>query len=141
MIAVLTRGPSTNEGTFGSLAFGEQVVNTVELPWRDNVRQISCIPPGTYECAIVQSPRFGRVYEVKNVPGRSHVLIHPANFAGDESLGWTTELQGCIALGERHGRIKNPSGKMQRAVLVSRPAVAKLMSWAAGAPFTLEIKQ
>ena len=141
MIAVLTRGPSTDEGTFGVLAFGKQVVNTVELPWRDNVRQISCIPPGTYECAIVQSPRFGRVYEVKNVPGRSHVLIHPANFAGDAELGWTTELQGCIALGERRGRIKNPSGKMQRAVLVSRPAVTKLMSWAAGAPFTLEVRQ
>lgn len=141
MIAVLTRGPSTDEGTFGVLAFGEQVVNTVELPWRDNVRQISCIPPGTYECAIVQSPRFGRVYEVKNVPGRSHVLIHPANFAGDAELGWTTELQGCISPGERRGRIKNTSGKMQRAVLVSRPAVAKLMSWAAGAPFTLEVKQ
>lgn len=141
MIAVLTRGPSTDEGTFGALAFGEQVVNTVELPWRDNMRQISCIPPGTYECAIVQSPRFGRVYEVKNVPGRSHVLIHPANFAGDALLGWTTELQGCIAPGERRGRIKNPSGKMQRAVLVSRPAVTKLMSWAAGVPFTLEVRE
>ncbi len=137
--ARLIRQPSTDQGTFGTLSFGGQMCRTTELPWRDNRRQVSCIPSGTYTCAIVNSPRFGRVYGVQNVPGRSHVLIHPANFGGDESLGWTTELQGCIAPSERIGVMKNKKGQMQTAGLVSRPAVARLMAWAAGQPFTLEI--
>lgn len=138
--AVLLREQSTDEGTFGTLVFGDSTVNTIELPWRDNQRQISCIPPGEYKCEIVRSPRFGTVYQVKDVLGRDHVLIHPANFAGDEAIGWTTELQGCIAPGMKRGKMRNSSGKMQRAVLVSRQAVRALMDWAKGEPFTLEIK-
>ncbi len=139
--AVLCRSPSTDEGTFGVLAFGGQVVRSLELPWRNNTRQKSCIPAGIYRCAIVQSPKFGRVYEVKNVPGRSAVLIHSANFAGDADLGYTTHLQGCIAPCEQVGFMKNAAGRMQRAGLVSRPAVSRLMSWAAGQPFELEITE
>lgn len=137
--AKLRREPSTDEGTYGILEFSGQQLYTIELPWRENQRQISCIPPGTYRCEIVNSPRFGRVYEVKDVPGRSHVLIHSANLAGDLSKGWTTQLQGCIAPGERRGKMINASGKMQNAVLVSRPAFNRFMRWAAGQLFTLEI--
>lgn len=139
LTAKIQREPSTDEGTYGLLEFGGQQLYTIELPWRENQRQISCIPPGTYRCEIVNSPRFGRVYEVKDVPGRSHVLIHSANLAGDLSKGWTTQLQGCIAPGERRGKMINASGKMQNAVLVSRPALNRFMRWAAGQPFTLEI--
>lgn len=138
--ATLVRGPSTEEGTFGTLAFGGQSVLTTELPWRDNAPQRSCIPPGSYRCAIVDSPRFGRVYHVEAVPQRSAVLIHPANFGGDVEAGFVTELHGCIAPSMRRGFMRNPHGAMQRAGLVSRPAVSALMSWAAGEPFTLEIR-
>ena len=139
MIATLTRAESTDQGTFGVLRFGGQTVRTVELPWRDNARQRSCIPVGSYRCAIVQSPRFGRVYGVQNVPGRTHVLIHSANFGGDVDLGWTTQLHGCIAPCQRVGMMRNNAGKMQAAGLVSRPALNSLMAWANGQPFTLEI--
>jgi hypothetical protein len=137
--AILRRQPSSDEGTFGVLSFGGQTVYSLELPWRDNRRQKSCIPFGSYRCTLVQSPKFGRVYEVTNVPGRSAVLIHPANFGGDADLGYTTHLQGCIAPCERIGLMQNKAGRMQRAGLVSRPAVSRLMSWAAGQPFELEI--
>lgn len=140
MIARLVRGPSTDQGTFGRLFFGGQVVHTVELPWRDNAKQRSCIPPGSYQCSIVNSPKFGRVYGVHNVPGRSHVLIHAANVAGDTELGWESQLHGCIATAEKLGAIKTPSGRMQRAGLISRPALRRLMAWADGKPFTLEIE-
>lgn len=144
MVVLLRRSPSTDQGTFGVLAFGPHVMHSVELPWRDNARQRSCIPPGSYQCAIVQSPKFGRVYGVANVPGRSHVLIHAANLAGDVDLGWVTQLHGCIAPAERIGSMKIPAttshqARMQRAGLVSRPALGTLMAWAAGRPFTLEI--
>ena len=137
--ARIIRSPCTDQGTFGRLVFGSQVVHTVELPWRDNARQRSCIPPGAYTCALVQSPRFGRVYGVQAVPGRSHVLIHAANLGGDVEQGWATHLHGCIAPAERLGAIRIPSGRMQRAGLVSRPALRRLMAWAGGQPFTLEI--
>jgi len=139
LVCALSRGPSTDQGTFGTLTFGGQVVHTLELPWRDNARQRSCIPPGSYRCALVSSPRFGRVYGVADVPGRTHVLIHAANLAGDVDLGWTTQLHGCIAPCLRVGAMRNNAGHMQRAGLVSKPALALLMAWAAGQPFTLEI--
>lgn len=136
----LVRGPSTDQGTFGLLMFGGHVLRTTELPWRDNARQRSCIPSGVYLCAMVSSPKFGRVYGVQNVPGRSHVLIHAANLGGDVGQGWETQLHGCIAPAERLGAIRIPDGRMQRAGLVSRPALRRLMDWAGGQPFTLEIE-
>ena len=139
MIVTLRRGASTDQGTFGVLAFGGQVVRTLELPWRNNRVQRSCIPPGSYRCSMVQSPRFGRVYGVHNVPGRSAVLIHSANLAGDVDLGYTTQLQGCIAPCMRVGSMRNNAGQMQSAGLVSRPALEQLHAWAQGLPFTLEI--
>lgn len=135
----LRRGASTDQGTFGVLQFGGRVLHSLELPWRDNTRQRSCIPPGTYQCSLVNSPRFGRVYGVHNVPGRTHVLIHAANLAGDVDLGWTTQLHGCIAPCQRVGAMRNTAGRMQRAGLVSKPALLQLMAWAGGQPFTLEI--
>jgi hypothetical protein len=137
--AKISRRPSTDQGTFGVLEFGAQRVRSLELPWRQNMRQRSCIPPGLYRCALVQSPRFGRVYALKNVRNRNHILIHAANLAGDVELGYTTELQGCIAPCERIGKMLNKSGQMQQAGLVSRPALRRLMDWASGKPFELEI--
>lgn len=141
MKAVLRRAPSTDQGTFGVLTFGTEAVRTLELPWRDNRPQRSCIPPGVYDCGMVNSPRFGRVYGVRDVPGRSHILIHAANLAGDVDLGWTTQLHGCIAPCVRVGAMRNKAGAMQAAGLVSVTALRQLMTWAAGRPFQLEVLQ
>lgn len=137
--ASLRRGDSTAHGTIGRLIFGSQVVHTLELPWRDNLRQRSCIPPGRYRCALVRSPRFGTVYGVQDVPGRSHVLLHAANLAGDVDAGWVTQLHGCIAPCMRPGQMRLPDGRWQAAGLVSAPALRALMDWAGGLPFDLEI--
>lgn len=89
---------------------------------------------------MVNSPKFGRVYGVTNVKGRANVLIHSANVAGDVELGWASQLHGCIAPAERLGVMRVADGRMQQAGLVSKPALRKLMDWAAGEPFTLEIE-
>jgi len=138
--AIITRGQSTDQGTFGVLSFGDSTMRTLELPWRDNKRARSCIPAGEYQCRLWNSPKFGRVYQVYGIKGRDLVLIHPANFAGDVERGWATHLHGCIAPCYRVGSIRNPSGVMQRAGLVSRPAVREFMSWAKGEPFILDIR-
>lgn len=140
-VVKLIRSPSTDQGTFGRLVFGPHALHTTELPWRDNRQQRSCIPVGTYQVALVNSPKFGRVYGVANVPGRSNVLIHAANVAGDVDLGWQTQLHGCIAPAERLGAIRIPSGRMQAAGLISRPALSTFMAWAGGNPFVLEISE
>jgi hypothetical protein len=139
-IVTLQRPASTDQGTFGVMSFGKNLIYTTELPWRDNRPQRSCIPAGIYHCNLVRSPRFGRVYGVQDVPGRSNVLIHSANLAGDIEKGYTTQLQGCIAPAMRLGALRNNVGRMQSAGLVSRPALAMLMEWADGEPFTLEIQ-
>ena len=139
-VVKLRRGASTDEGTFGVLSFGQSIVHSLELPWRGNLRRRSSIPEGVYTCALVNSPRFGRVYHVQDVPDRSHVLIHPANLAGAVPMGWVSQLEGCIAPCERLGRMRIPDGRLQAAGLVSRSAVESLMAWAGGKPFKLEIE-
>ena len=139
LTAKLTRSQSFDQGTFGVLVFGANTVRTLELPWRDNTPQKSCIPVGVYRCEIVKSPKFGKVYHVTNVPRRYAVLIHSANFAGDVDKGWTTQLHGCIAPFLKSGVMRNNSGVMQAAGLVSKPALNLLMEWAEDQPFNLEI--
>lgn len=78
-------------GTNGDILLeGEKVCSTIELPWKDNHSQISCIPEGRYELRKRWTQRFGMHFMIKDVPARSDVLIHPANDA-------LKELKGCIA--------------------------------------------
>ena len=79
------------EGTNGALFnSGKFLCHTIELPWHDNKRNISCIPEGVYEVEPRFSKRFKHHLILKSVKGRSFILFHPANDA-------LKELQGCIA--------------------------------------------
>ncbi|MBZ5857588.1 DUF5675 family protein [Flavihumibacter profundi] len=78
-------------GTDGILSSGGIFLCfTIELPWRKNQRNISCIPEGRYPLAIRFSKRHRMHLQVMNVPERSLILIHKANNA-------LKELAGCIA--------------------------------------------
>jgi len=95
---VLKRVASNFDGTFGVLIDGAGVVPfalTLEDQWKNNQKNISCIPHGYYTCRRVISPRFGETFEVLEVPGRTHILFHSGN---------THEhTQGCILVGEEFG--------------------------------------
>lgn len=79
------------QGTNGAVWLnGELVCYSIELPWLDNIRNISCIPEGTYSLSKRYSKRFGWHILVEDVPQRSGILFHPANDA-------RKELRGCIA--------------------------------------------
>jgi len=69
---------------------GKHIAYTIELPWRDNKRRISCIPEGTYLLRKRYSEKFKWHFVLLAVPDRNCILIHPANDA-------QKELQGCIA--------------------------------------------
>lgn len=131
----ITRLPSTDEGTFGRLTYNDFVVFTLELPWRDNAPNISCIPKGVYNCHWTKSERFKRMmYLIDGVKGRAGVRIHAANFAGDDSKGFKRQLNGCLSLGLNVGQIEG-----QRALLLSKPAVRKFEDLLKGKSFVLEI--
>jgi len=77
---------------------------TLELAWKNNLPNVSCIPKGTYKVRWTFSPRFLRyTYEIQGVPGRSGIRIHPANYF--------YQLNGCIALGNNLVDI-NGDGKL-----------------------------
>lgn len=76
------------DGTNGELVL--KVCNTIELPWLQNQRNVSCIPEGRYELKKRFTKKHKHHLVIANVTGRSGILIHPANDA-------KRELQGCIA--------------------------------------------
>jgi hypothetical protein len=134
---LLQRLEHTDHGTFGRISVDRKSWNMYsgELPWRDNKPNVSCIPPGIYECSWGYSPRFQRfAYRVEDVPGRSGILFHSANYMGDTSLGFKSELHGCIALGTMFGAFHG-----QKVILQSRDAVRRLETYFAEEPFILEI--
>lgn len=69
---------------------GKCICSTIELPWRANKPNISCIPEGRYQLEKRYSLKFKWHLHLMNVPNRSLILIHPANNA-------LAELKGCIA--------------------------------------------
>lgn len=67
---------------------------TLELPDKENQKRISCIPEGEYEVVKRNSAKYGDHFHIKDVIGRSYILIHNANYA--------RQLKGCIAVGLAH---------------------------------------
>lgn len=54
-----------------------------------------CIPAGTYRVILSRSPRLGYICpEVLDVPGRTGIRWHMANFPRD--------VEGCVAVGQTH---------------------------------------
>ena len=83
------------EGTFGGvLQDGVPFALSAELPWVSNLPTKSCIPTGKYICKRVNSPKFGEVFEITNVPKRSNILFHRGNVPKKDS-------KGCILIGEQ----------------------------------------
>jgi len=79
------------QGTNGALTYdGELLCHTIELPWRNNLRRLSCIPVGTYKLEKRTYTRHGEQIGIPAVLGREAILIHAANDA-------QKELLGCIA--------------------------------------------
>ena len=134
--ATLIRLESTSQGTFGILTVDDKQWITGELPEKNNHQMFSCIPRGDYVVRWTFSNRFKRfTYEVQNVPERTGIRIHPANFVGDTELGYRCEVQGCIALGKRTGTIEK-----QKTLSGSRLAVSDFEAYFAKEPFNLTIK-
>jgi len=133
---IIQREPCTDEGTFGTLSLESGwTCHTLELPWRENRRRMSCIPAGIYRAVDHVSPKFGRTRWVQDVPERSDILIHAGNLAGDTSKKLRTDVAGCILVGERRGVLQG-----QAAVLSSKLALRELLQHLGRDPVELEIR-
>ena len=94
---LLLRDTFTDESTIGELFLnGERFCDTLELPYRDNQKSISCIPTGEYKVRL-RLPRESATRHyihllVKDVKDRSHILFHRGNTAKD--------TRGCILVGQ-----------------------------------------
>lgn len=65
---------------------------TLEDPWADNRKNISCIPAGEFGIRLTYSPKFKIITpELVGVPNRTHIRIHPGNEESD--------TEGCILVG------------------------------------------
>ena len=94
---LLIRDTFTENSTIGELFLnGELFCDTLENPWKDNQRNISCIPAGEYKVRLRparQSATRDYVHLlVQDVPDRSYVLFHRGNTAKD--------TRGCILVGK-----------------------------------------
>ena len=76
---------------------------TLELPWKENAHNISCIPEGAYTCKEVTDIKttggllISRTFQVQDVPNRDGILIHVGNS--------TKDTHGCILIGDGYSGI------------------------------------
>jgi len=99
-------------------SFSLKAFNTLELPWKENEHDISCIPPGVYDWVKVYSSKFKRdVILLTNVPGRTAIEIHNGNYNRD--------THGCILVGNGFTDI---DGDGQKDVTDSKNALKKMTS-------------
>lgn len=130
---VLTRETDNGIETLGSIVAtrtdGQKLTEfTLELPWKNNAINISCIPKGTYHCSIKPFHSTTQ-YEVLNVPGRSGIYLHTGNYFHDS--------MGCIILGQGQGDINHDG---QTDVTNSTKAVSALKAFFSSEDFTLTIQ-
>ena len=93
---LIIRDTFTNDSIIGKLYLNSEFIShTLELPWKDNARSVSCIPKGVYDCRTRTAKESGsRDYLhllVKDVPNRTYILFHYGNSPSDS--------RGCILTG------------------------------------------
>jgi hypothetical protein len=85
--------PEETLGTYTVMDDEQQIYRccVVELPWKDNQHDISCIPAGTYWVEKYNDVKHPNTFWIKDVPERDGILIHPGNFA----TGKKVDTLGC----------------------------------------------
>jgi hypothetical protein len=88
---------------------------TLELPWKDNKKTVSCIAEGDDyrvikhtspkfgDCLLVQQLKYKGAYDGMLSGGRSNILFHCGNsvrdFKDKSGYTWKKESSGCILVG------------------------------------------
>lgn len=112
----LKRTHRVGEATLGIMELNDkEICRTLENEWLNNEPFISCIPTGDYVVKKYSSSKYPDCWEVKDVDGRSYILLHNGNIAD--------HTHGCILVGKSWGFIQD-----ELAVLRSKTTLNKLQS-------------
>ena len=90
---------------------------TLELPWLDNLNEISCIPEGRYWVEKRISAAHEEHLHILDVSGRTWILIHAGNYY--------TQIRGCVLVGKEHRDI---NGDRLKDVNYSKITLGTLLS-------------
>ncbi len=126
--AKITRNMGDKQTT-GTLSTNGFSCDTLELPYKENQENISCIPNGKYLAKFKDKNDLGFCYELQDVPGRSGILIHKGNYV--------TDIEGCILLGNGYSDLNHDGLK---DVLNSSETINKFNSLMGGKDFYLTIE-
>lgn len=91
-----------NSGTFGAFVDDDTCIPfavTLEPPWKNNQKNVSCIPEGIYLCKRIVSPKYGDTFEICDIPKRTNVVFHPGNRMLD--------TKACVLVAEEYGLLYN----------------------------------
>lgn len=109
---------------------------SLECPWRDNQKNVSCVPPGKYDLIPYESPKHGATWFLKNDflevgdgnAVRSYCELHSAN--------WARQLEGCIAFGLEDFPLLDPKTNTVTAAVEESVAAIDLVRDELGAMST-----
>jgi hypothetical protein len=93
---------------------------TLELPWKNNQKNISCYPAGKYDVIKYKRPNGRWSFWVQNVPGRSSILFHSGTYVATSK----PDSEGCTLVGFRYDDI-NDDGNID--ILESQKALDMLL--------------
>lgn len=89
----IERKLTSNKCIQGYLSINESpICYTMELPYRENIDDISSIPKGKYKAFVRTDKKLGWRIELVNVPNREHIQIHLGNY--------TSDITGCTLIGK-----------------------------------------
>jgi hypothetical protein len=103
----LLRVNKNNLCTFGVMKDenDQPFIVTLELPDKDNIQLISCIPEGLYTAIRYMSPKRGyEVFELQDIPNRDAIEVHIGNYPSN--------TDGCILVGLEFGDHSIGSSKL-----------------------------
>jgi len=102
-------------------------IYTLELPWKENEREVSCIPAGIYKGGPHSGRKYKDCFGLREVPGRSGILIHSGNVK--------PHTKGCILPGMSAGDLDGVP-----AVLASKRAMLLLYDLLGNLPFVISVR-
>ena len=129
----INRLKETDKETLGVLTLYSDLkkifeCKTLELPYINNKRNISCIKKGSYIVHRRWSAKHGEHLILLGVDGRSYILIHKGNFYKD--------TQGCILVGKQFEYINSDD---ELDISSSRQTFTNLMACVKENEITLQI--
>lgn len=116
--AIIFREVDNGIETLGTFHYDNFKCDSLELPYKDNQRRVSCVPAGKYICKkVLASSHIPYTHiAITNVPNRDGICIHKANYVSD--------LLGCVGVGDG---LKDINKDGQLDIINSKNTFDKLM--------------